>query len=63
MAPVRDTANHFGGSHAQRDVITLTLIDAARRAGNDALARHYLAEREMFKPASRLGQAVLAAGI
>ena len=60
MAAVRDTANHFGGSHAQRDVISLTMIDAACRDGDATLAQHYLAEREMFKPASRLGQAVLA---
>jgi hypothetical protein len=33
IAPVRDIAHRFGGSHAQRDVLSLTLIDAARRAG------------------------------
>ena len=30
--PVRDRAHTFGGSHAQRDVITLTLIEAALRS-------------------------------
>jgi tetratricopeptide (TPR) repeat protein len=41
----RDIAHRFGGSHAQRDVITLTLIEAAARAGQHTQAAHYLAER------------------
>jgi tetratricopeptide (TPR) repeat protein len=45
LEPVRDLAVRFGGSHAQRDVLTLTLIEAARRSGQPALARHYAAER------------------
>jgi hypothetical protein len=45
LEPVRDLAARFGGSHAQRDVLTLTLIEAARRSGQPALARHYAAER------------------
>ena len=48
--PVRDTANGFGGSHAQRDLLTLTLIEAALRAGDMARARHLLAERQVHKP-------------
>lgn len=51
---VRDQAYRFGGSHAQRDLITLTLIEAARQAGNPGLARHYLAERRMQRPHSAL---------
>jgi len=51
IEPVRDTANRFGGSHAQRDVLTLTLIEAALRSGDRARARHYLAERKMLKVA------------
>ena len=47
---VRDTANGFGGSHAQRDLLTLTLIAAALRAGDLARARHLLAERQVHKP-------------
>jgi len=31
-------AHRFGGSHAQRDVIDLTLIEAAARDGRQALA-------------------------
>jgi tetratricopeptide (TPR) repeat protein len=50
IEPVRDMANAFGGSHAQRDLLTLTLISAALRAGNIALARHVLAERQVHKP-------------
>jgi tetratricopeptide (TPR) repeat protein len=57
---VRDTAHRFGGSHAQRDLLTLTLIEAAIRAGQPNLARHYLAERLVHKPASGLGWRLLA---
>jgi tetratricopeptide (TPR) repeat protein len=46
----RDKANRFGGSHAQRDLLTLTLIDAAHRSGNIALAGYLLAERQVLKP-------------
>ncbi|AMO25668.1 hypothetical protein UC35_22270 [Ramlibacter tataouinensis] len=42
---VRDRAHGFGGSHAQRDILTLTLMDAAIRAGQGALATHVLHER------------------
>ncbi|RVA84872.1 tetratricopeptide repeat protein, partial [Mesorhizobium sp. M7A.F.Ca.CA.004.01.1.1] len=44
----------FGGSHAQRDVIDLTLIEAALRAGDGALARALTAERSMARPDSPL---------
>jgi len=47
---VRDTANRFGGSHAQRDLLTLTLIDASIHAGDQRRARHYIAERQTHKP-------------
>jgi hypothetical protein len=50
IEPVRDVANGFGGSHAQRDLLTLTLITAALRAGDFARARHLLAERQVHKP-------------
>jgi tetratricopeptide (TPR) repeat protein len=55
LEPVRDIAGRFGGSHAQRDLLTLTLIEAAIRARQPALARHYIAERTVQKPASRWG--------
>jgi tetratricopeptide (TPR) repeat protein len=55
IEPVRDIASRFGGSHAQRDALTLTLIEAAIRSGRSALARHYIAERTVHKPASAWG--------
>ena len=33
LMPVRVVAHRFGGSHAQRDVLSLTLVEAALRAG------------------------------
>jgi CheY-like chemotaxis protein len=50
IEPVRDIANLFGGSHAQRDLLTLTLIDASIRMGDTRRARHYIAERQVHKP-------------
>ena len=55
IEPMRDTANRFGGSHAQRDLITLTLIEAALRSGDRMRARHYIAERLVHKPDSAWG--------
>jgi tetratricopeptide (TPR) repeat protein len=49
IAPVRDIANRFGGSHAQRDLITLTLIEAATRAKDPVCAKHFIAERQLLK--------------
>jgi tetratricopeptide (TPR) repeat protein len=45
---VRDVAHRFGGSHAQRHVLTLTLIAAAMRNGQTALAQHYNGERSLI---------------
>ena len=56
IEPVRDTAHRFGGSHAQRDVLSLTLIEAAVRAGDTSRARHYAGERIVHKPASAWGE-------
>jgi tetratricopeptide (TPR) repeat protein len=50
LRPVRNIANRYGGSHAQRDLIDLTLIEAARRGGRKALHAALLAERETAKP-------------
>ncbi|HEX6268562.1 MAG TPA: tetratricopeptide repeat protein [Burkholderiales bacterium] len=52
IEPVRDIAHRFGGSHAQRDLLSLTLIEAALRGNQPAHARHYLAERQVHKPNS-----------
>jgi tetratricopeptide (TPR) repeat protein len=56
IEPVRDQAHRFGGSHAQRDLITLTLIEAALRSGDATRARHYTAERLIHKRASEWGR-------
>lgn len=51
---VRSKTSRFGGSHAQRDVLDLTLIAAARHAGDTSLERALLAERaEALPPAKR----------
>ena len=55
LLAVRDVAQRSGGSHAQRDVLTLTLIEAARRSGQPALAAHVLNERLLHKPGSPWG--------
>jgi hypothetical protein len=56
LLAVRDVAHRFGGSHAQRDFINLTLVEAALRTGRVTPARHYLAERTtLHRPASALG--------
>ncbi len=52
LLPVRTIAQRFGGSHAQRDVIGLTLIEAALRAKHFTLARALAAERTALKPTS-----------
>ncbi len=52
LLPARTIAQRFGGSHAQRDIIGLTLIEAALRAKNFTLARALAAERTALKPTS-----------
>ena len=54
LRPLRSVAHRFGGSHAQRDVIDLTLIEAAIRSGARNLADALAAERLAMKPASPL---------
>jgi tetratricopeptide (TPR) repeat protein len=49
---VRLTAHRFGGSHAQRDVLHLTLTEAAIRGGGANYARALAAERLALKPTS-----------
>lgn len=57
ILPVRGIANRFGGSHAQRDVLSWTLCEAAIRAGEAPLAEAMVAERLMAKEGSPLAQA------
>jgi tetratricopeptide (TPR) repeat protein len=56
LRPIRSIAYRFGGSHAQRDVIDLTLIEAAFRAGETRLATALSAERAVARPDSPLSQ-------
>jgi tetratricopeptide (TPR) repeat protein len=50
LIDIRPEAHAVGGSHAQRDVIDLTLIAAAARSGNATLARALVTERVARKP-------------
>ena len=54
IMPIRHIAIRFGGSHAQRDLLGMTLIEAALRADEKALARALAAERLALKPQSPL---------
>jgi tetratricopeptide (TPR) repeat protein len=56
LRSVRNIAHRFGGSHAQRDVLDLTLIEAALRAGQQALAAALTAERAAMRPTSPLAR-------
>ena len=51
-----DITLNFGSSHAQRDLIDLTLIEAARRAGETSLVRALANERLALKPKSPLAR-------
>jgi tetratricopeptide (TPR) repeat protein len=52
LIDIRPEAHAVGGSHAQRDVIDLTLIAAAARSGQAGLARALVTERAARKPAA-----------
>jgi tetratricopeptide (TPR) repeat protein len=60
LLAVRPVANRFGGSHAQRDIVHLTLIEAALRDGQAGLARAFAAERTALKPSSPFNWALTA---
>jgi hypothetical protein len=59
LRSVRSIAALFGGSHAQRDVLDLTLIEAALRAGDASLALSLAAERADRRHDSPLSQLFL----
>jgi len=63
LADIRPEAHAVGGSHAQRDVIDLTLIAAAARSGQAALARALVSERTARKPSAAPRLAARAARI
>jgi hypothetical protein len=52
LEETREIAHRFGGSHAQRDLIDLTLIEAALRGGDTLLAAALAAERVTLVPHS-----------
>jgi tetratricopeptide (TPR) repeat protein len=58
LEPLRLVAHRFGGSHAQRDVLGLTLVEAALRGGQTRLARALAAERMNVKPSSPFNRAL-----
>ncbi|MBE4734033.1 tetratricopeptide repeat protein [Streptomyces caniscabiei] len=61
--PIRRRLHTFGGSHAQRDAVQRTLLEAALRARRDGQARLLLGERAGLSPHSPynwLGRARLA---
>ena len=66
LLPIRSRSNRIGGSHAQRDLVQLTCIEAALQGGNGRLARALASERTEQKPASpfnwRLTARALATG-
>jgi tetratricopeptide (TPR) repeat protein len=53
LLDIRKRANGFGGSNAQRDVLNLTLLEAAIRAGNLTAAAALRNERKAVRPDSR----------
>ncbi|MSQ92012.1 MAG: tetratricopeptide repeat protein [Gammaproteobacteria bacterium] len=57
LLPLRAKANRFGGSHAQRDMFSWTLTEAAIRLGNRVLADTFVAERLSWKPESPVNRA------
>lgn len=57
---IRGIAHRFGGSHAQRDLLDLTLIEAALRAGQQPLAQALCAERLTARGHSPLTRQLLA---
>jgi Tfp pilus assembly protein PilF len=50
LSSVRPIAYRFGGSNAQRDIVDLTLLEAARRSNKHCLVRALANERLALKP-------------
>ncbi|MFJ7067992.1 tetratricopeptide repeat protein [Streptomyces sp. NPDC101115] len=50
--PLRRRLHEFGGSHAQRDALQKTLLDAALRSGRHDTARVLISERTALRPHS-----------
>jgi hypothetical protein len=56
LRPIRNRAFQFGGSHAQRDLLDLTLIEAALRSRQGPLATALINERMAMRPQSPLSR-------
>jgi hypothetical protein len=56
LLPLRSLAARAGGSHAQRDLLSQTLLVAAGRAGRGRLARALADERLALRPGSGLNR-------
>jgi tetratricopeptide (TPR) repeat protein len=56
LRPIRSYTHRFGGSHAQRDLFDLVLLEAAFRAGETALASALANERATKRPESPLSR-------
>jgi hypothetical protein len=54
LLPLRGIAHHFGGSHAQRDLIDQTLLAAASNGVDCGVGRALLNERRCAKPLTPL---------
>ncbi|YCK38981.1 tetratricopeptide repeat protein [Actinomadura sp. ATCC 39365] len=66
LHPIRHRVNELGGSHAQRDAVQKTLLEAALRDGRHELARTLVSERISVRPCSPfnwLKQAAVADGL
>jgi len=59
LRAIRPIAHRFGGSHAQRDIIDLTMIEAAWRGDDTALAAALAHERHALRPESPHAQALV----
>jgi hypothetical protein len=67
LMPIRHNLNEFGGSHAQRDAVLRTLLEAALRSGKLDMADLLLNERIAVRPGSpynwlKQGELALARG-
>jgi tetratricopeptide (TPR) repeat protein len=62
LAPVRKELNRVGGSHAQRDLFALMLLDSAIKTGNRALEKTLRAERAALRPNGGLPRQLTAVG-
>jgi tetratricopeptide (TPR) repeat protein len=60
LRAVRSYAHRFGGSHAQRDLIDLTLLEAALRSDDRNLAAGLAAERQALHAGSALARQAFA---